>query len=117
MRSLGRLRSVGQEPTDRARSKLGGTGISSVELDSFRKLFPQPTSKFPGNFQGIFSISRPKEALMTLIEGLGTETKIEKVDSFLPEANLENVDLVILAMPVSKIHEKFKKLPFSVDQN
>ena len=69
---------------------LGGTGISSVELDYFRKLFLQPTSKFPGKFPGNFSISRPKEALITLIEGLGTETKIEKVDIFLPEANLEN---------------------------
>ena len=33
---------------------LGGVRLSSAELDNFRKLFPQPTSKFPGNFPGNF---------------------------------------------------------------
>lgn len=42
---------------------LGGVRVSRVELDDFRKLFPQLTSKFPGKFPEISAFLRRKKLM------------------------------------------------------
>ena len=60
-----------------------------MELHNFRKLFPQPASKFPQKIPGKFCVSSQKKAHDVAIEGLGTK-KMEKVDIFRSEAIPEN---------------------------
>ena len=68
---------------------LGRVRVSRYQLDNFRKLFPQPASKFPQKIPGKFYVSSQKKAHDVAIEGLGTK-KMEKVDIFRSEAIPEN---------------------------
>ena len=89
-----------------------------MELDNFRKLFPQLTSKFPGRFSEMSALLRRRKAHDVAIEGLGTK-KIGKVDICRADAISENGPIESWPYLLVK-HTKFStKRPFqlSIIQN
>ena len=86
-----------------------------MELENFRKLFPQPTSKFPGKFSDISAFLRRKK-LMTLRSKVSARILFEKVDIFRSDAISENGPIESWPYLLVK-HTKFStKRPFQLSQ-